>query len=72
MERSLPVGSIARGFVDADGDYYIRADAYWRYCAVFGEATSSVRTCVLRVRKGEAQFDPEYFRSRGRARVFGT
>jgi hypothetical protein len=48
------------GLVDARGDYYVRADAYWGYFAAYGADAASVRTCVLRVLAGTTEFDPEY------------
>ena len=52
------------GYVDAAGDYYVRADGYWGYLVAYAEAgPASVQTCVLRVRAGETEFDPAYFQS---------
>jgi hypothetical protein len=48
------------GHVDEHGDYYVRADGYWGYYAVYGDAADDVRTCVLRLRAGESEFDPDY------------
>ncbi|HTV20607.1 MAG TPA: hypothetical protein VMG12_18115 [Polyangiaceae bacterium] len=46
--------------VDERGDYYVRAGAYWGYFAAFGAEAASVKTCVLRLRAGETEFDPDY------------
>jgi len=48
------------GYVDAQGDFYVRADAYWGYFAAYGDQTAAVRSCVLRIRAGEEEFDPDY------------
>jgi hypothetical protein len=48
------------GYVDALGDYYVRAGAYWGYFAAFGAEAPNVKTCVLRVRAGETVFDPDF------------
>jgi len=48
------------GHVDASGDYYVRADGYWGYYAAYGERPAEVQTCMLRLRAGQAEFDPEY------------
>lgn len=48
------------GYVDSAGDYYVRADAYWGYFATYGADAASVRTCTLRVRSGQREFDPDY------------
>jgi hypothetical protein len=48
------------GYVDAQGDYYVRAGAYWGYFAAFGPGAADVRTCILRLRAGAGEFDPDY------------
>jgi hypothetical protein len=48
------------GYVDARGDYYVRAGGYWGLFAAYGDDAAASRTCVLRVRAGEEAFDPEY------------
>lgn len=48
------------GYVDAAGDYYVRADGYWGFFAAYGADAPSVRTCTLRVRAGSDEFDPDY------------
>jgi hypothetical protein len=48
------------GYVDAAGDYYVRADGYWGYFAAYGAGAADVRTCTLRVRAGTTEFDPDY------------
>ena len=48
------------GYVDAVGDYYVRADGYWGFFAAYGLDAPSVRTCTLRVRAGALEFDPDY------------
>jgi len=50
------------GYLDANGDFYLRAGAYWGYFAAFGPDAASNRACVLRVRAGERSFDPDYLR----------
>jgi hypothetical protein len=46
--------------VDAEGNYILRAGASWGSYAAYGERTDGVRTCLLRIRPGEWQFDPDY------------
>lgn len=48
------------GQVDARGDYYVRADAYWGRYVAYADAASAPQTCILRVRAGETAFDPDY------------
>jgi hypothetical protein len=48
------------GYADAEGNYFVRAGALWGQYAAFGEAASSVRTCMLRVNAGENSFDPDF------------
>jgi hypothetical protein len=48
------------GHMDERGDYYVRADGYWGHYAAYGDQASEVQTCVLRLRAGESEFDPEY------------
>jgi hypothetical protein len=48
------------GYMDEHGDYYVRADGYWGYYAAYGARASEVQTCVLRIRAGEVDFDPDY------------
>lgn len=48
------------GYVDERGDYYVRADGYWGYYAAYGKHPAEVQSCVLRLRSGESQFDPDY------------
>jgi hypothetical protein len=48
------------GHVDARGDYYVVADAYWGYFATYGDNAASVGACVLRVPAGQRAFDPGY------------
>jgi hypothetical protein len=48
------------GHVDERGDYYVRADGYWGQYAAYGRRASDVETCVLRLRAGESEFDPDY------------
>jgi hypothetical protein len=48
------------GYMDERGDYYVRADGYWGYYAAYGDRASEVQTCVLRLRAGESEFDPDY------------
>jgi hypothetical protein len=48
------------GHMDEHGDYYVRADGYWGRYAAYGERRSEVQTCVLRLRAGESEFDPDY------------
>ena len=48
------------GHVDERGDYYVRADGYWGFFAAYGAGAASVRTCMLRVRAGTTEFDPDY------------
>jgi hypothetical protein len=47
-------------YVDDQGDYYVRAGAYWGYFAAFGAGAPNVKTCVLRMRAGSTEFDPDY------------
>jgi hypothetical protein len=47
-------------FVDGKGDLYVRGNATWGLYAAFGKEAKSVRTCTLRVRKGESEFDKDY------------
>lgn len=56
IEDSRCVGG-GGAHVDAKGDYYVRAGALWGRFAAFDP---SVRTCVLRVKSGEVEFDPDY------------
>jgi hypothetical protein len=46
--------------VDAEGNYILRAGASWGTYAAYGERPEGVRTCLLRIRAGERQFDPDY------------
>lgn len=46
--------------VDAEGNYILRAGASWGSYAAYGERPEDVRTCLLRIRPGERQFDPDY------------
>lgn len=46
--------------LDDKGDLYVRAGAYWGVFAAYGEAADSVRTCMLRMRSGETEFDPDF------------
>jgi hypothetical protein len=48
------------GYVDARGDYYVRAGGYWGYFAAYGPAREAARTCVLKLPAGSADFDPDY------------
>ena len=48
------------GYVDGKGDYYVRADAYWGYFSIYGDAVEPPQSCVLRLRAGETEFDPDY------------
>jgi len=48
------------GRVDELGDFYVRADAFWGKFAAYGENAAGVRTCVLRLRSGQSEFDPDY------------
>lgn len=48
------------GYVDAGGDYYVRAGGYWGYFAAYGPAREAARTCVLKLPAGGAGFDPDY------------
>jgi hypothetical protein len=48
------------GYVDARGDYYVRAGGYWGYFAAYGPAREAARTCVLKLPAGSAGFDPDY------------
>lgn len=48
------------GYVDARGDYYVRAGGYWGYFVAYGSDPESTRTCILRLRAGEDSFDPDY------------
>ncbi|MGC4087545.1 MAG: hypothetical protein QM756_06565 [Polyangiaceae bacterium] len=54
--RCLPGGP---SFLDANGDYYVHGGGYFGYFYAYGNVPAS-RTCVLRVKAGEAEFDPEY------------
>lgn len=46
--------------VDDKGDFYIRAGGYWGTSAAYGKDADDVRTCVLRIKKGEDVFDSDY------------
>jgi hypothetical protein len=48
------------GHLDERGDYYVRADAYWGKFAAYGEHADEVQTCILRLRSGGSEFDPDY------------
>lgn len=48
------------GHVDENGDLYIRSNATWGLYAAYGDKHESVKTCTLRVKKGETEFDPSY------------
>jgi hypothetical protein len=48
------------GYVDEHGDYYVRAGGYWGYYVAYGSNPASTRTCILRLRAGEDQFDADY------------
>jgi hypothetical protein len=48
------------GHMDEHGDYYVRADGYWGKYAAYGPRAGEVGTCVLRIRAGEVEFDPDY------------
>jgi hypothetical protein len=56
-DRCLPGGP---AHVDARGDYYIQAGAFYGYFLAYGEVEPGARTCVLRLRAGESELDPEY------------
>jgi hypothetical protein len=46
--------------IDEDGDLYVRADGYWGFYAAYADPASEVQTCVLRLRRGATEFDPDY------------
>lgn len=46
--------------VDAKGDLYVRSNATWGLYAAYGDKHEAVKTCTLRVRKGETEFDKDY------------
>jgi hypothetical protein len=48
------------GYADAQGNFFVRAGALWGQFAAFGEAASTVRTCMLRLNAGETSFDPDF------------
>jgi hypothetical protein len=56
-DRCLP-GGPAR--VDANGDYYLSAGGYYGYFVAYGGVGSAARTCMLRVRAGQTEFDRDY------------
>ncbi|HKO91431.1 MAG TPA: hypothetical protein VJU61_09785 [Polyangiaceae bacterium] len=56
-DRCLPGGP---SHVDQKGNYYVQAGAFYGYFLAYGDVGASARTCVLRMRAGEAEFDSEY------------
>lgn len=44
------------GHVDDNGDFYLRAGGYWGSSAAYADE----RTCVLRIKAGESEFDSSY------------
>ncbi len=54
--RCLPGGP---SFLDAKGDYYVHGGGYFGYFHAYGGVEDS-RTCALRVKAGETEFDPDY------------
>jgi hypothetical protein len=54
--RCLPGGP---SFLDAKGDYYVHGGGYYGYFFTYAGATDP-RTCALRVKAGESEFDPDY------------
>jgi hypothetical protein len=45
--------------VDANGNYYVQAAAYYGYFYAYGNV-EAVPTCTLRMKEGEAELDPEF------------
>ncbi len=56
-DRCLPGGPAS---VDESGDYYVQAGAYYGYFLAYGDVGASARTCVLRLRAGQTELDPDY------------
>jgi hypothetical protein len=54
--RCLPGGP---SFIDENGDYYVHGAGYFGAFYALGPSTPA-RTCALRVKAGEAAFDPDY------------
>lgn len=59
VEDERCVGSDG-AYVDASGDFYLRAGGYWGSAAAYGNAAATARTCVLRIKAGESVFDPGF------------
>jgi hypothetical protein len=56
-DRCIPGGPAS---IDANGDYYVQAGAYYGYFLAYGDVDPSARTCVLRVKAGQTEFDQDY------------
>lgn len=56
-DRCLPGGPAS---VDAEGNYYVHAGAYFGYFYAYGDVGAGARTCVLRVNAGEEAPDPDF------------
>lgn len=56
--RCLPGGP---SFVDENGDYYVHGAGYFGYFYAYGQdLPDGIDTCILRVKAGETDFDPDY------------
>lgn len=55
--RCLPGGP---SFVDESGDYYVHGGGFFGYFYAYGDFPDGTHTCALRVKAGEAEFDPDY------------
>jgi len=55
-ERCLPGGP---SVLDESGDYYVHGGGYFGYFFAYG-GVPDARTCMLRVRAGEAELDPTF------------
>jgi hypothetical protein len=56
-DRCIPGGP---SYVDDNGDYYLQAGAFFGYFFAYGDVEPNARTCALRIRRGQEQFDPDY------------
>lgn len=55
------VPSVASPFVDAEGNVYVMGDGALGFQVMASPKKSSLPQCVMRVKKGETEFDPDFY-----------